>query len=125
MNNSTKILLTVVTEGGTLSRQSNKEYIKYYITKQDLTRKELPKDIGKQIVKSGRVPHYPLVAKPCTQHIKMSEDTYNHFLSDYCPAKTMLKSWKKMTPNQRLEWHLQRTCEHFGGISYSYEIMED
>lgn len=117
--------MTINLESGVLVRQKKKEYIKYYITKQDLTRKELPKDIGKQIVKSGRVPHYPLVAKPCTQHIKISEVAYNHFISDYCPAKTMLKSWKKMTPIQRLEWHLQRTCEHFGGISYSYEVMED
>lgn len=125
MNNSIKILLTVVSEGGTLLRQREKEYINYRITKQDVTNKRLPKEIGKQVIKSDKMFYYPLVTKPCTQHIKMSEEAYNHFISDYCPIKHLMKTWKKMTHNQRLEWHLQRICEHFKGISYSYEIMED
>ena len=125
MNNSIKILLTVVTEGGTLSRQSEKENISYCIKEQDLTTRKLPLNVGNKIVKSGQIPHYPLVAKSCTQHIKISREAYNHFISDFCPEKSLIKVWKKMPKNQRLDWHLNKMCEFFRGNSYDYEILED
>ena len=125
MNTSIKILMTINLESSVLVRQDQKEYIKYSITKQDLSKEKLPKDIGKQVVKVNKIPHYPLVTKSCTQHIKISKEAYNHFISDYCPEKNMLKVWKKMPKNQRLDWHLNKMCEFFRGNSYDYEILED
>ena len=30
-----------------------------------------------------------------------------------------------MTQTQRLEAHLQRTCDHFRGNSFTYKILDD
>ena len=125
MNTSIKILMTINLESSVLVRQDQKEYIKYSITKQDLTTKKLPLNVGNKIVKSGQIPHYPLVAKSCTQHIKISKEAYNHFISDFCPEKSLIKVWKKISKNQRLDWHLNKMCEFFRGNSYNYEILED
>ncbi len=124
-NENIKVLLTVITEGGTLVRQSTKEKIRYTITKQDVTKSKLPKHIGSQVIKSGTITRYPLLSKDCTQHIKLNEDCYNYFISNYCPEKHLIPQWKKMNQKQRLEYNLLKTCQHLGGKSFTYEILED
>ncbi len=124
-NQEIKILLSVEQRGATLRRSSEKETIKWFITKQDISQKRLPKDIGSQAVKSGKFNHYPLIAEDVAMHIKLNYDAYNYYTSDYCPAKALMKTWKKMNKTQRLEYHLQMLCNHHKGLSYSYEILED
>ncbi len=124
-NQEIKILLSVEQRGATLRRSKEKETIKWFITKQDVSQKKLPKDVGNQIIKSGKVTRYPLITDNSTLYIKLTKDSYNFFVSDYCPAKHLMKNWKKMNSTQRLEYHLQILCEHHKGMSYTYNLLDD
>ena len=126
MNNTTKISLIIVLKGSTLVRKSEPEVIKYTITKRDLDphKKWRGKD-GLKVVRKGEYKWYPLVAKPATQHINMNVDAYNYMTSSECPYWAKPKVWAIMSKTQRLEAHLQKVCEHVGGKSFTYEVLED
>lgn len=126
MNDTTKISLTIELEGSTLVRKSEPEIIKYSVTKRDLepNRKWRDKD-GLKIVKKGIYKNYPLIAKPASQHINMSVEAYEYMISGECPSWFKPNIWATMTTTQRLEAHLQRTCEHVGGKSFTYEVLGD
>ena len=126
MNNTAKISLTIELEGSTLVRKSEPEIIKYSVTKRDLepNKKWKGKD-GLEVLKKGVYKNYPLIAKPASQHINMSMEAYEYMTSGECPSWAKPKIWATMSKTQRLEAHLQRTCEHVGGKSFTYKILED
>ena len=126
MDNTTKISLTIELEGSTLVRKSKPEIIKYSVIKRDLepNKKWRGKD-GLEVVKRDTYKNYLLIAKPAHQHINMSIEAYNYMTSGECPSWAKPKIWATMNKTQRLEAHLQRTVEHLGGLSYTYQIFED
>ena len=126
MNYSPKISLTIELEGSTLVRKSEPEIIKYSVTKRDLepNKKWRGKD-GLKVVKNGKYKSYPLIAKPASQHINMGIEAYEYMTSNECPYWAKPKVWAIMNETQRLEAHLQRICEHVGGKSFTYEVLED
>lgn len=50
---------------------------------------------------------------------------YEYMTSNECPFWAKPKVWAIMSETQRLEAHLQRTCEHVGGKSFTYEVLGD
>lgn len=66
---------------------------------------------------------------PAHQVIKMSNEAYESMISTTCPEWFMpqggINKWKRLTPEQRLEAHLDRTCKSLKGKSYSYVIFGD
>lgn len=126
MNDTTKISLTIELEGSTLVRRSEPEIIKYSVTKRDLepNKKWRGKD-GLKVVKRGTYKNYPLIAKPASQHINMSVEAYEYMISGERPSWVKPNIWAAMNTTQRLEAHLQRTCEHVGGKSFTYEVLGD
>lgn len=126
MNYSPKISLTIELEGSTLVRKSEPEIIKYSVTKRDLepNKKWKGKD-GLKIVRNARFKHYSLIAKPTSHHINICTEAYKYMTSNECPYWAKPKVWAIMSETQRLEAHLQRICEHVGGKSFTYEILED
>lgn len=127
MNNATKISLTIELEGSTLVRKSEPEVSKFTITKRmpNPHNKWKSKRGSKKVVKVVEYKEYPLIKKPASQHINMSVDAYNYMTSSECPYWSKPKIWNSMNKTQRLEAHLQKTCEHLGGKSFTYEILED
>ena len=126
MNNTIKISLTIELEGSTLVRRSEPEIIKFSVTKRDLEPNKKWKDKdGLKVVRRGIIKNYPLIAKPAKQHINMGIEAYKFMTSNECPSWVKPKIWSSMNEIQRLEAHLQRTCEHVGGKSFTYKILED
>lgn len=125
MDNSIKISLTIILEGSALVRKSEPEKIKYVVTERDLnpSKKWKGKD-GLKVIRKGETKHYPLIPTPATKHINMTRDAYCTMISE-CPYWCKPKVWRAMNQKERLEAHLQRTCEHFNGKSYIYEILND
>ncbi len=133
MNNETKILLTINLEGGILLK-GEPEVKKYYLTKKDLFPSQKFKgDSGKKVIRSGKYVHIPTTQSVAQQSIKMCRAAYDYMISlevpnwfsPYKPMKARLKEWSNLTPTQRLELHLARTCRHFNGKSFTYQIVED
>ena len=66
---------------------------------------------------------------PASQVIKMSTEAYEYMTSISCPEwfipKGGISKWKAMSPEQRLEAHLDRTCKALGGKSYTYVVFGD
>lgn len=126
MNNTTKISLSFELQGRTLVRQKNYEVHKSQLTVKDFNpEKKFKGEEGDRVVRYIKWKSYPVVAIPATQHINMSIDAYNYFISNECPSWAKAKNWYSMSKTQRLEMHLQRTVEHFGGTNYTYQILED
>lgn len=127
MDTINKISLTIELDGSTLVRRSKPDIVKVKVLKKDLNLSQKWKGKeGFEVVKSKIIKVYPLIAKPAQQHINMSLDAYNYMISSVCPDWFRNpKAWRKMTQTQRLEAHLQRTCDHFNGNSFTYKILDD
>ena len=123
MENQIKIILNIELKGATMIREDRYEWIHYDVKKKDYNVK------GKEGLKSvnkGRVKHYNYIVKPATLHVNLTLEAYNYMISPECPSWVhKVKDWKKMTPVQRLENHLNRICQHHNGISFTYQILED
>lgn len=64
--------------------------------------------------------------KPATQSLNISKEAYEYMIGkDSCPSWSKPSKWTAMSEKERLEAHLQRTVEHLGGISYTYQVFED
>lgn len=69
-----------------------------------------------------------------SKSINICKDAYNYMTgkaknkkedSSNCPSWAIPNKWFYLSKSERLEAHLKRIMEHFGGISYSYQIFED
>lgn len=64
--------------------------------------------------------------KPATQSLSMSKEAYEYMIDKYsCPPWSKPGKWAAMSEKERLEAYLQRTVEHLGGTSYTYQVFED
>ena len=64
--------------------------------------------------------------KPATQSLNMSKEAYEYMIDkDSCPSWSKPGKWATMSKKERLEAHLQKTVEHLGGTSYTYQVFED
>jgi hypothetical protein len=64
--------------------------------------------------------------KPATQSLNISKEAYEYMIGkDSCPSWSKPSKWAAMSEKERLEAHLQRTVEHLGGTSYTYQVFED
>ena len=69
---------------------------------------------------------YTRKCKPATQSLNISNEAYEHMIDgDSCPSWSKPGKWAAMSEKERLEAHLQRIVEHLGGISYTYQVLED
>lgn len=69
---------------------------------------------------------YTRKCKPATQSLNMSKEAYEYMIDkDSCPSWSKPGKWAAMSKKERLDAHLQRTVEHLGGISYTYQVFED
>lgn len=121
-----KILLTIYSGGGAF-KKGKPETKKYQLTKKELfPSQKFKKGEGNKVIKKGTYKIIPLIPIPTTQRITMCKDAYDYFTSSQCPEwYHNIKEWRKMPPKQRLELHLARTCAHFRGNSFTYQIIEE
>lgn len=134
MNTEPKILLTINLEGGVLIK-GEKEVRKYYLTKKDLfPNQKFKGDAGNKIIRSGKYTYTPLVPSVAKQKITLCKEAYEYmtspsdipeWYSPYKPFKERARLWRKLSEEERLNLHLSRTCLHFGGKSFTYQIVED
>lgn len=69
---------------------------------------------------------YTRKCKSAIQSLNMSKEAYEYMISkDSCPPCFKPREWSTMNKKERLEAHLQRTVEHLGGVSYTYQVFED
>lgn len=129
MNNQIKILVTINgIEGATLHNEGTVK-IPFSITKADLHwqnhKKRYKGPDGDKIVRKGIRKVNFITSVPCSKSIKMTNDAYEYMTSKEMPAWYHKKDWARLTPIQRLELHLKRTCLHENGESFTYSILED
>lgn len=64
--------------------------------------------------------------KPAMQSLNMGKEAYEYMIDkNSCPSWSKPGKWTAMSEKERLEAHLQRTVEHLGGTSYTYQVFED
>lgn len=129
MNNQIKLLVTINGINGATIRNIKKVKIPFSMTKADIhwqnhNKKYKGPDKDKVVRKGVRkIWMYDVV--PCSKNIKMTYDAYDYMTSTEIPVWYHKKDWKRLTPTQRLELHLQRTCNANNGTSFTYSILED
>ena len=68
---------------------------------------------------------YTRKCRPATQSLNMNKEAYEYMIDkDSCPSWSKPGKWTTMSKKERLEAHLQRTVEHLGGTSYTYQVFE-
>ena len=125
MANEAKVLLTVITEGGTL-KQGEVITKKWYLTKKDMFPGQTFKhNDGDKIIRSGKYKSRPLIAEDCLIKIKLNADAYEAMISATMPEWFhKQKEWRKMSADERLRIHLARISESLNGKSFTYQIVE-
>lgn len=125
MDNHIKVLLTINGIEGATLHSKGKSKIPFVIRKKDLYAKEYTGKDADKIIRRGarRVINYDVV--PASKSIKLTVDAYNYMTSSERPEWYLKKDWGLLSPTQRLELHLQRTCEHERGKSFTYNVLED
>lgn len=116
MDNSPKILLTILLEGGTLISKSN---IDKCMSVKDLQEKGF-KVINNDYFKNKEY------FRPAMLHVKIPAYSYDH-MSTFITKKAMFKSKKinkKPTSRFLLESSLSEICIHHKGIAFKYQIFE-
>lgn len=125
MENNIKISLTIELEGSTLIK-GEPEVKHNTITLKDLyPERKFKGTEGKKVIRRVTYKTYSLIAKPAFQKINMTKEAYDYMVSAECPSFADPKVWGRMSRDERLKAHFQRTCEHLGGKSFSYKILDD
>ena len=133
MNTEPKILLTINLEGGILLK-GEPEVRKYYLTKKDLFPSQKFKNgSGNKVIRSGKYVHIPMMQSEAKQKITLCTAAYEYMTSTevpswfapYKPLKARIKEWCALNETARLELHLARTCRHFNGKSFTYQIIDE
>lgn len=125
MNNQLKVLLTINGIEGATLHSKGKTKIPFVIRKRDMFAKEYTGKDADKIIRRGVRRVMNLEAVPASKKINLTVDAYDYMTSSERPEWYFKKDWVLLSPTQRLELHLQRTCEHEGGKSFTYNILED
>lgn len=125
MNNQVKVLLTINGIEGATLHSKGKTKISFVIRKKDLFAYEYTGKDADKIIRRGVRRVMNLEAVPASKKINLTVDAYDYMTSSERPEWYFKKDWGLLSPTQRLELHLQRTCEHNGGKSFTYSIFED
>lgn len=125
MNNQVKVLLTINGIEGATLHSKGRSRIPFTVRKKDLYAKEYTGKDANRIIRKGVRKVNNLEAIPASKGIKLTIDAYNYMTSRESPEWYVKKNWSLLSPTQRLELHLQRLCEHNGGKSFTYNILED
>lgn len=72
------------------------------------------------------IPYFTRKCRPASQSIRLCKEAYLNMIDkSACPEWEKMNKWAFMSKKERLESHLQRLTEHFGGLSYTYKVFED
>lgn len=113
MNNSLKILLTINLVGTIGAKKDNLELVPYsYNTDEHNQPCEEKKGIAK---------HKNRVESVATQNMKLSQDTYDMFISGEVPAWSKPYIWDKLNTLERVRAHCARLAD---GNEFTFEILE-
>lgn len=124
MVNDVKISLTINVEGSTRHYLGKKKF-PYTLTKQDLTTVKLPKHIGNKVAIRGQYESSEYVYIPAQIHKNIYRSAFDYMRSDEKPKDYPKKDWKRLTPKQRIAWHMKFIASTYGSEDYSYSILED
>lgn len=125
MNNQVKVLLTINEIEGATLHSNGKSKIPFVVRKKDLYAKEYKGKDANKIIRKGFRRVNNVEALPASKSIKLTVDAYNYMTSRESPEFYKKKNWNLLSEKQRLEIHLERLCEHNGGKSFTYSILED
>lgn len=125
MNNQIKVLLTINGIEGATLHSKGKTKIPFVIRKRDMFAKEYTGKDADKIIRRGVRRVINLEAVPVSKSIKLTVEAYDYMTSTERPEWYFKKDWNTLAPHVRLELHLQRICEHNGGKSFTYNILDD
>lgn len=126
-----KMSVTIMLPGGTMMApqecgENPKNYDRNVIT---LSVKHFDKKTKKSFFRNEPLEFKTRKCNPVPQVINMSEEAYEYMTSAMCPEWFIpmggISKWKKLSANERLDFHLERTCQAMGGISFDYVVFED
>lgn len=64
--------------------------------------------------------------KPAIQSLNICKEAYEYMISkNSIPSSIRENNWLRMSQESRLEYHLKEISESLGGISFTYQVIED
>ena len=129
---------------GKQARDKKGNLLYYHETVPDLSKfdKHVFKILNKEENKLETYVYFTRKNRPAKQTINISEEAYNYYISIEVPnnfhipaeLRASLKrshesfeqqAWKKLSKEERLEWHLKSICDSMGGKMESYTVFDD
>lgn len=124
-----KLSVTIELQGNTMMspQECGKNPENYNWNKLLLSVKHYDKKTKKSFYKTEPLHFQTRKCIPAHQSINMSQEAYDYMTSQSCPDWYPLgiNKWKKLSPTERLELHLERTCKALRGTSYTYVVFGD
>ena len=129
---------------GKQARDKKGNLLYYHETVPDLSKfdKHVFKILNKEENKLETYVYFTRKNRPAKQTINISEEAYEYYVSTEVPSnfhipaelRASLKrshesfeqqAWKKLSKEERLEWHLKSICDSMGGKMESYTVFDD
>lgn len=124
MDNDVKLIVTIHGIPGGILKRTRTEAAEYRVRKKELYSNYKGKDADKVILK-GTYTKNIYECPEVSQTIRMTRDAYEYMTTTRPPWLSKNEKFYGLSKRQKLEVHLQRTCEQFNGTSFEYSIMDD
>lgn len=124
--NEIKVSVSIILRGSILLTQEEAETLEKEQPKSGFERHtQVVEDPNNR--KDRQVIHYQTrKCRTASQSVKLCKEAYLHMIDkSACPEWEKVSKWVAKSNKERLESHLQRLTEHFGGISFTYKVFED
>lgn len=132
MYTDAKVLLRIELQGGTFIRESKATKIEWALTLGEIkqgSKKKIPEKVAEKVVRRGRFSHHNLVAKPAYKVVCIGWAAYAYMVNgdSYEPwivKKMKKKEYMRLSREEKLNLHLGKLTEHYGGKNFSFQILE-
>ena len=124
-----KVNLTIELPGRTmLSKQEclkqlkNNEIVEDFDKMEEFSLRIYDPETNKNLIIKPRIRK----CKPAIQSLNICKEAYEYMISEgSTPSSIKVNIWLLMSQQSRLEYHLREISESLGGISFTYQIIED
>lgn len=124
MDNDVKLIVTIHGIPGGVLYKTGTEKSEYRVKKKELYSSYKGKDADKVILR-GEYTKCLYECPDVSQTIRMTRAAYEYMTTTRPSWLSKNEKFHGLTKRQKLEIHLQRTCEQFNGTSFEYSIMDD
>ena len=113
---------TMLSKQECLKQLKNDEIVEDFDKMEEFSLRIYDPETNKHLIIKSRIRK----CKPAIQSLNICKEAYEYMISkNSTPSSIRENNWLRMSQESRLEHHLKEISESLGGISFTYQVIED